>query len=399
MVEIPLPISGKKIAKTLSYNHVLLLKRADYVLRLLFLSWLGKFIRVLFVTSNPARLVNPRRVLVIRPGGIGDAVILVPVLKKLRSSFPQAHIAVLAERRNAAVFRPLCGNIIDALFCYDRFRDFLSLLVCSFDVVIDTEQWHVLSAITASTVGRKAIRIGFATNERSMFFTHPVPYDNDGFEGDNFFRLLRPLDIDSTPPYPFACFYPVDRFSRQDKAKRVALFPGASIKERQWDPAKFREVAAWLRSRNIDVVIVGGREDVESSKIIASGLNDVENLAGRTSLEETAGVLASCDLVVASDSGIMHLAVAVGTPVVAFFGPGIESKWAPRDGISIVINKKFPCSPCTSFGYTAACSRNAQCIQEITVDEVLNAIKSILFREWELGTGEWELRRHEHKKY
>jgi len=390
MTETRSPVPGKRTARTLSYGHVLLLKRADYIFRRFFSSWPGKLVRNLFVLDT-AEIDNPRSILVIRPGGIGDAVILVPVLKKLRSEFPDVRVAVLAEKRNISVFRPLCGNIVDELFCYDRPRDFLSLLTRSFDLVIDTEQWHILSAFTAFIVGRRGIRIGFATNERSQFFTHPVPYDNLGFEGNNFFSLLKPLGIEAVTPHPYAGFYPesgysvarsgADAYLKQIGTKRVAIFPGASIKERQWSPVNFRKVADWLRSINVEVVVVGGREDMESSKIISSGLDGVKNLAGKTSLEETARILASCDLLISSDSGIMHLAVAVGTPVVALFGPGIASKWAPRDGISVIINKNLPCSPCTSFGYTAACPRDARCIKEITVDEVIEATKSLLFRE------------------
>jgi len=379
MIEAWSPIP-KKTAKTLSYSHVSLLKYADYIFRRFISSWAGRFVGNFFAL-NSTGINDPKGILVIRPGGIGDAVVLVPVLEKLRLGFPQARLAVLAEKRNVSVFRPLCGRVINELFCYDSPRDFLSLLSRAFDLVIDTEQWHILSAFTAFIVGRRGIRIGFATNERSQFFTHPTTYDNLGFEGDNFFRLLKPLGIEATPPHPYAGFYSAAIRPKEGGAKRVAIFPGASIKERQWSPVNFRKVADRLRSINVEVIVVGGREDIESSKIISSGLDGVKNLAGKTSLEETARILSSCDLLISSDSGIMHLAVAVGTPVVALFGPGIASKWAPRDGISVVINKNLSCSPCTSFGYTAACSIDARCIKEITVDEVIEATKSLLFRE------------------
>jgi len=96
------------------------------------------------------------------------------------------------------------------------------------------------------------------------------------------------------------------------------------------------------------------------------------------SILETAQILSQTKLLLTTDSGIMHLSIAVGTPVVALFGPGIEEKWAPRDGKSIIINKHLPCSPCTRFGYTPPCPYDARCMQEISVNEVKEAINALL---------------------
>lgn len=381
-------LGGKQISKTVSYKHVHFFKRLDHLFRQLISSLPASTVRELFKINRFFDVSNDRlKILVIRPGGIGDAVLLIPFLKVLRNHFVGARISVLAERRNAAVLKPAVGSIVDELLCYDNIHDVLSLLPRSFQIVIDTEQWHVLSALTGRFFARrKGFQIGFATNERAMFFSYAVPYDDEGFEGDNFFRLLEPLGIKVNPPRPYSNFYPLTE-GNNNRADRVVIFPGASIKERQWDAARFRDVARWLNSKNMDVVIVGGKEDIPTSRLISDGLSRVINLAGKTSLYETAKILASSKLLISSDSGIMHLAVAVGTPVVALFGPGIESKWAPRDGVSIVINRRLPCSPCTRYGYTIACPRNARCIMEIGVDDVIEAANKILFENWK-----WQLR-------
>lgn len=412
---------GKRIAKTLSYGHVQFLKRLDSIFQkvlshlpnsamkrlfgthrsyvngdrvcLIFQeegaqcvcrgdrpSATYRYLRDLFSRPPHSGITKHSSILVIRPGGIGDAVLLIPVLKALRDHFPGARISILAERRNASVLRPAVGSIVDELMCYDNFRDVLSLFTRSFEIVIDTEQWHVLSALVGRLLARrKGIQIGFATNDRKLLLSCAVTYDDEGFEGDNFFRLLEPLGIGFSSPRPYSAFYPAFSEGNPSKHNQVAIFPGASIKERRWDPERFHDVAKWLLSKNMDVVIVGGKEDLQASEEIARGLPQVRNLAGKTSLDETAKILALSRLLISSDSGIMHLAVAVGTPVVALFGSGIESKWAPRDGVSIVINKRLPCSPCTRYGYTIACPRNARCIMEISADEVIAAANRILF--------------------
>jgi ADP-heptose:LPS heptosyltransferase len=127
----------------------------------------------------------------------------------------------------------------------------------------------------------------------------------------------------------------------------------------------------------IPVVVVGGQEDAaEGEKIVAgkSGLN----LAGKTSLGETAAVIAKSTLLVSTDSGILHIGVGLGKRTVSLFGPGIVKKWAPRGPRHIVINRNLPCSPCTRFGYTPRCPISARCMTEITVDEVVAAVERII---------------------
>ncbi|OGW02152.1 MAG: hypothetical protein A2Z59_03620 [Nitrospinae bacterium RIFCSPLOWO2_02_39_17] len=88
--------------------------------------------------------------------------------------------------------------------------------------------------------------------------------------------------------------------------------------------------------------------------------------------------LPKVSLLVTGDSGIMHIACGLGTPTVSLFGPGIENKWAPKGKNHIIINKRLFCSPCTKFGYTPSCPRDAECMRLITVDEVEDAVLKLL---------------------
>jgi len=157
----------------------------------------------------------------------------------------------------------------------------------------------------------------------------------------------------------------------------VALFPGASIPERRWGATRFREVAKFLQARGIPVVVVGGRGERDDGESIIDGKYDL-NLAGKTSLAETAAIIEISALLVSGDSGVLHIGVGLGKPTVSLFGPGIARKWAPRGDHHIVINKHFLCSPCTRFGYTPLCPINARCMADITVDEVSDAVLQLL---------------------
>src|SRR6185369_8048614 len=136
---------------------------------------------------------TPRRFLLIRPGGIGDAVLLIPTIKALKKAYPECTIDILAEKRNAAIFYLAPG--IRTVYLYDTLAGLSSVLSSRYDVVIDTEQWYRLSAVVARLV-RAPMKIGFGTNERQRMFTHGIQYDMGTYELDNFLALLKPLRVD-----------------------------------------------------------------------------------------------------------------------------------------------------------------------------------------------------------
>lgn len=329
----------------------------------------------------PGGCGEPRRMLFIRPGGIGDAVLLIPAILAVRERYPQCRITVLAEQRNSAAFS-LCRHV-GRTFRYDNACELTAALRGEYDVVIDTEQWHRLSAVIARLAG-VPVSIGFATNGRARMFTHRLPYSHDDYETDSFFSLLEPLGIferdGMTAPFldvPESAAGVGKKLEGLPDKRFVCIFPGASIPERRWGTGKFRELSLGLNRIGYPVVVLGGGEDSESGEVIVSGGTGL-NLAGRTSLAETAAVLARSLLLVTGDSGLLHLAVGLGVPTVSLFGPGIEKKWAPREGCHVVLNRRLPCSPCTRFGSTPPCPIGARCLADIGVDEVEEAVIKLM---------------------
>ncbi len=314
-------------------------------------------------------------VLFIRPGGIGDAVLLIPAILALKKYRPETVIHVLAEKRNSPIFA-LCAQI-DTIYNYDTLRDILSVLRSKYDIIIDTEQWHRLSAVVARMTGAPML-IGYATNERQKLFTHPIPYSHDDYEEDSFLNLMRPVmpsvpDADDKPFLEVSTetSHIVRPFLRPFSKKGfVALFPGGSIRERQWGAQRFHDVARKLANKGYGTVIVGGKEDIPAGRIIASERADAVDLCGKLSLSETAGVLQKASLLITGDSGIMHMAYGLGIKTLSLFGPGIRKKWAPRGRGNVVIEKNYPCSPCTRYGYTPRCRKGVECMNNITVEEV-----------------------------
>ena len=148
--------------------------------------------RALPTASHRPFPAEVKRVLFVRPGGIGDAVLLVPTIRSLCKAFPGVVVEVLAERRNSEVFQ-LCSDV-DRTWCYDLPRELFAVLRGRYDIVIDTEQWHRLSAVL-SRLCRARVTVGFATNERFRLFSHAVSYSHYEYEIQSFFRLLEPLGV------------------------------------------------------------------------------------------------------------------------------------------------------------------------------------------------------------
>lgn len=328
----------------------------------------------------PATLTS---ILIIRPGGIGDAVLLAPAVLHFKKMYPALQITILAEQRNAAVFTMIPG--LDNVLCYDRPRELLRALRSRYDCVIDSEQSHRLSAVVARFISAP-LKVGFGTNERRRMFTHTIPYSHDDYEASSFAHLLEPLGIDAAGVGMVSPFLSLPDaapakaavlLEAMDDQPFVTVFPGGSIPERRWGAETYRRVAEMLSVFGIRLVVVGGREDCLQGEVIAAG-GLVLNLAGLTSLTETAAVIQKSSLLLSGDSGVLHLAVGLGVPTVSLFGPGRAKKWAPQGERHIVINKGLPCSPCTSFGTTLPCPINAKCMRDITVDEVVNAVTVLL---------------------
>ncbi len=309
-----------------------------------------------------------KKILFIRPGGIGDAFLLISAIKAVQKIFSNAKIYVLAEKRNYQAFEFL-NNI--NVFCYDKPLEFAKILTNRFDIAIDTEQWHRFSAIIARIVGR--LTVGFATNDRRKNLDIAIKYHHTRYEIESFMDLVKALckffsiecDVDYKIPF-------ID--TESDGDFDVVIFTGASNDLRKWQIEKYRRLIKKLDG--LKIALIGGAADSEFNEEIKRGL-PIEDFTNRLSLIETARVIKGSRVLFSTDSGILHLGVGVGVKTVSIFGPGIEYKWAPRGKNNEVINKHLPCSPCTRFGYTPECPYGSKCIKEIEVGEVYDSIMKL----------------------
>jgi lipopolysaccharide heptosyltransferase II len=321
------------------------------------------------------------KILVVRPGGIGDAVLFFPLLQALRREFPQARLDVLAERRNVGLFG--ANDVVHHAYAYDGSygRELLAVLRGKYDIVIDTEQSHFLSAIITYLTGAP-VRCGFDTQGRGGLFTHRVHYSDQIYEVHSFLSLFRALTGKQESFDPEQPFFPIAEthlawarslLANGSAGHLAVVLPGASTPLKRWAPERYRQVVQWLIDHGLRVAIIGGATDVTAAQQVTDGLDpsQVINLAGNTSLPRTAAVIALADVYVSSDTGPLHIAYGVGTPTVHMFGSGILEKWAPAGSRYRAVHKALPCSPCTRYGYTPPCPYGVECMKRIEVEDVI----------------------------
>jgi ADP-heptose:LPS heptosyltransferase len=257
----------------------------------------------------------------------------------------------------------------------------------AYDLVVDTEQYHYLSAVIAHLV-KAPVKCGFDTRGRGGLFTHRVHYDDQTYEVFSFLDLARAVSGQEFGFDQEAPFFPV-RDTLLEKARArygiekgrgaIVVQPGASMIQKCWEPAKFLSLARWAADRGWRTILVGGPSEQQAAREIAGGVpgGRALDLCGRIPLEETAAIVALCDLYVGSDTGVLHIAYGVGTPTVHLFGPGVLEKWAPRGSRYRAVSKKLPCSPCIRYNYVPPCPYDTECMKMITVDEVIAAVAGL----------------------
>ena len=344
--------------------------------------------------SGPSStLPSITRLLVRAPNWLGDAVLALPAMAAVRRSFPRAELTVAASAPLAELYQQDTDVRPDHVLALpDGHRATVAALAAGrFELGIlfpnsFRSAWQLRQA-------RVPERWGFATSGRGLFLTRrsrseraPRPQHH----ADYFRALVRGLDLpsDEAPPRirplpATAAQAAVLLTPRGSDAPTggtiVGVAPGAAYGQaKQWPPDRMAALIARLVSdRGATCVVVGAAHDRDAARAIESWLraqapstrSQVIDLVGRTSLGVLAGVLARCSAFVTNDSGAMHVASAVGRPVVAIFGPTDERVTHPLGTHDVLVEPVF-CRPC----HLRDCPIDHRCMKRISVDRVFEAV-------------------------
>ncbi len=339
---------------------------------------------------------RPKNIIVRMPNWVGDLVMATPILKDLRSRFPEASITAM------------CRSPIGELLLESPDIDEIFSFVKSSRLIRREEKKRILDRLQNGKYdlgiilpesfssawwfwqGKVQYRIGYESFGRNFLLTHPLVKSKKTSKQHlviTYKELLRPLGIEPSNTKPK--LYLSEEEVKQIKNllsqhgvlgshRIVGINPGAAYGSAKcWLPERFREVTQrLLEDKSIIVVYFGDLVTADLVKEICQGLSPrVINMAGLTSLRELASLISVCDVLLTNDSGPMHIAGAFDTPVVALFGSTSSVITGPYKS-GLVVQKQVPCSPC----YRRTCPIDFRCMTQIGSEEVLNSIHGLLDR-------------------
>ena len=341
----------------------------------------------MFSTSPPNFAEPPRRILIIKPSAIGDVVHGLPILNLLRSRWPNAHIAWLVTPACAGLLQghPQLNDVI--LFDRKRYaasirsprvaREFFEfcseLRAQKFDLVIDL-QGLFRSGWLAWVTGAP-VRVG-AADARELawiFYTHRTaagPAARHAIE--RYLDIAQFVGLDRSPVH---FVFPTNDDDRRAVATLLpdepfaVLLPATNWPTKQWPIDKFASLVGPLKQMGLTSVLAGGPD----ADAMAPSLPGVINIAGRTTLRELVAVLERASLVIANDTGPMHIAAALGRPLVTMYGPTSPARTGPYDRDDTVVRLDIACSPC----FSRTCCHHS-CMTSLQIEPVLQMAKQQL---------------------
>jgi exopolysaccharide biosynthesis WecB/TagA/CpsF family protein len=345
----------------------------------------------------------PEHFLIVQLADIGDLILSTPALAALREAYPEARITLLTSAQAKAVLDNT--HLVDEIITFDRqgfnnsrsffrpanLRRIFRLRNGHYTTVIFFHHFTLKLgtlkfALIALACGAKQ-RIGL-DNGNGWFLTERIPDEGFGskHQAQYWLDLVGVVGAKTAPRSAVVGIAsPPANVPIPAAPKTIVIHPGSGgySLARRWDAAKFAAVADALHEQyDAAIVLVGGPND-NGEAVKAAMKSPLVDLTGQTSLSQLAAVIQQSDLYIGADSGVMHLAASVGTPVVAIFGPSNADAWSPWSpaGKIVVVRSVPECSPCSYVGHGIGLREGCPartCMRMVTVEQVVQAARRML---------------------
>ncbi len=345
----------------------------------------------------PLHELEPQRIGLIKPSALGDIVHTLPVLTALRRRFPSAHITWVVNRS----YEPLLQGHphLDATLPFDRgavrrgfwsgFRTFTGFLGTlrrqRFDLVLDLQGLFRTGLMAAASGAKRRVGLGTAREGATWFYTDCVPVpDFHATHAVDRYRLVAealgacgPWDA-QVPLRADACLWADDVLLKLPRPW-IAVGPGSRWLTKRWPPEHFAELARRALERfGGSVILVGTPDEVPLSAEVRHRLvGPALDLTGKTSLAQLAALLARVEVMTANDTGPLHLAAALGRPVVAPYTCTKVARTGPYGPNGFAVESAVWCQG----SYLKRCPR-MECMAELTPDRLWPLLREVL-QSWE----------------
>ena len=325
-----------------------------------------------------------KNILIIKPGAIGDLLQLTPVLRALKRQYPSAKISLLVGSSSTAELFHYNKNVSETIV-YDKKNLHRTLWAFiglwqelyrkQYDLVVNFQRSNLKTWLLAAAAFPCRVLVYHKARSRNV---HAVV---------NYLETLAPLGIDGQDvnlelnPGPEArAFAQTILVSLGEAGKPViALNPGASHPVNRWGTDRFAALADRISQElSAKVIIIGGAEDrLLAEEIRTKARSRPLAMTGKASILEAGALLEKCRLLVSGDTGPLHLAAAVGTPVLALFGAADPARTGPvGSGHRVMQAEGVACVPCKSRSCKNRIER--ECMEKISVDSVFEAVRAMI---------------------
>jgi lipopolysaccharide heptosyltransferase II len=347
---------------------------------------------------------QPRSIVVIKPCCLGDLIMTTPLLEVLQRNYPQASITYVAGSWSKVIVEhvPAVSRVIDSgtVGIPDRYtlRDYWHLARTlrhfSFDLAFALDRSPMLTLLpwlagVPRRVGPDSLGRGFSLTDRVAVSASPEQLQH---QAEIYLDLARAIGLSVDSPHMRFVPTPAERQKVLPQSQlRVAVFPGGGsnpgmqLTAKRWPIERYKAIVRRLiLERAMHVLLIGGPDDKVLTQAIMDGLDvpkdTITDLAGTTTFGEMAANLEACALFIGNDSSPMHLAAAVGIPVIAIFGPTSPQEYGPyppNDPLHIALWQHPTGQPCFFLGKMQPCA-NCTCMQSVTIDAVWAAVERLI---------------------
>lgn len=339
---------------------------------------------------------NINRILIRATNWVGDAVMTLPALEAVRENFPSASITVLARPWVIPVFEnhPAVNDIIiyrkheTLIKNLSEIRRLIHVIRANrYDLAVLFQ--NAFEAALLAYLGRVRSRLGFASDGRGFLLTHGIKRTNEIFavhQVEYYLSILKAAGLKAESRNP-VLHVAKSNFIKADNLLKLngigqndfllGLSPGAIFGDaKRWPADRFATIGDMAAGKwNAKVIIMGSKKEKEIGTSI-TGLMRYKpvDFCGTTSLGEAIAIISRCNLFVTNDSGLMHIAAALGVPTLAVFGSTDHVATGPRGAKTRIIKHDIDCSPCLK----PECPTDFKCMLSIEAGEVWNEMEKFM---------------------
>lgn len=332
-----------------------------------------------------------KEMLVIRLWALGESILCLPMIKALKQADPDSRITVLCTKKNSDVFRG--QDFIDA--CKETSSSSIPLFILRnlwrFDVAIDTEPHFAISAILSFFCAKRSI--GYDHGPRAKLYDVNVAYNDAQHAVYTICDLLKPLGINARPKELVRLKYGQGTAKALDAKLKAAginpgpligvhAFTGPSATWRAWPKERFAQLIDRIKERYGCTFILTGSSSEEPGNLeIINMLKDKRDVFCMSDLSQTElfCLVARYDLMVANDTGPMHVAAAQGVPTIGLFGPNLPQRFGPfPPERNLAFYHPSPGHPVINIHLNEIRKCDGECMRLISVDEVFEGAIKVL---------------------